>query len=74
MLWPKTRRVTHSRRLAHCRISVHTGSMLVPAIVLITLALVFYTIGVWTERAQKLLKPWHAVFFGLGLAADASGT
>ena len=48
--------------------------MLVPAIVLITLALVFYTIGVWTERAQKLLKPWHAVFFGLGLAADASGT
>ena len=48
--------------------------MLLPAIILITLALVFYTIGVWAERAQKVLKGWHAVFFGLGLAADASGT
>lgn len=48
--------------------------MLLPAIILITLALVFYTIGVWSERAQKTLKPWHTVFFGLGLAADASGT
>lgn len=48
--------------------------MLLPAIILITLALVFYTIGVWAERAQKVLKAWHAVFFGLGLAADASGT
>jgi len=49
-------------------------SMLLPAIILITLALVFYTIGVWSERVQKVLKPWHTVFFGLGLAADASGT
>lgn len=48
--------------------------MLLPAIILITLALVFYTIGVWSERAQKVLKPWHVAFFGLGLAADASGT
>jgi len=48
--------------------------MLLPAIILITLALVFYTIGVWAERTQKVLKPWHTVFFGLGLAADASGT
>ena len=48
--------------------------MLLPAIILITLALIFYTIGVWGERAQKVLKPWHTVFFGLGLAADASGT
>lgn len=48
--------------------------MLLPAIVLITLALVFYTIGVWAERAQRVLKPWHTVFFGLGIAADASGT
>lgn len=48
--------------------------MLLPAIILITLALVFYTIGVWAERAQKVLKPWHTAFFGLGLVADASGT
>lgn len=48
--------------------------MLLPAIILITLALVFYSIGVWSERAQKVLKPWHTVFFALGLAADSSGT
>jgi uncharacterized repeat protein (TIGR03987 family) len=48
--------------------------MLAPAIVVITLALVFYSVGVWGERIQGILKPWHAVFFGLGLAADATGT
>lgn len=48
--------------------------MLVPAIVIITLALVFYSIGIWGERLQGILKPWHAVLFGLGLAADATGT
>ena len=48
--------------------------MLLPAIILITLALVFYTIGVWSERVQKVLKPRNAIVFGLGLAADASGT
>lgn len=40
--------------------------MLVPAIVIITLALILYTIGVWGERVQGILKPRHAVFFGLG--------
>ena len=48
--------------------------MLLPAIIVITLALVFYSIGIWAEHIQRELKPWHAVFFGLGLAADASGT
>ncbi len=48
--------------------------MLVPAIVIITLALVFYTIGVWAERIQRTLKWWHVAFFALGLAADATGT
>lgn len=48
--------------------------MLIPAIVLITLALVFYTIGVWAEHVQKVLKRWHVALFGLGLLCDASGT
>ena len=48
--------------------------MLIPAIVIITLALVFYTIGVWAERIQKTLKWWHAAFFALGLACDTAGT
>lgn len=48
--------------------------MLAPAVVIITLALILYTIGVWGERIQGILKPWHPVFFGLGLAADITGT
>ena len=42
--------------------------------VIITLALVFYSIGVWSERIAGLLKPWHLVFFVLGLICDTWGT
>jgi uncharacterized repeat protein (TIGR03987 family) len=46
----------------------------VASLVIINLALVFYSIGVWAERIQRRLKPWHVVFFALGLTADATGT
>ena len=42
--------------------------------VFITLALVFYSIGVWSERIAGRLKPWHLVFFWLGLVCDTVGT
>jgi uncharacterized repeat protein (TIGR03987 family) len=42
--------------------------------VIITLALLFYTIGVWSERILGRLRPWHLAFFVLGLAADTVGT
>lgn len=48
--------------------------MLLPAIILITSALVFYSIGVWSEHVQRVLKWWHVGFFALGLVCDASGT
>lgn len=48
--------------------------MFVIALVAINLALIFYSIGVWAERAQRRLTPWHVVFFGLGLACDTTGT
>jgi uncharacterized repeat protein (TIGR03987 family) len=44
------------------------------ASIVITLALVFYSIGVWSERLAGRLKPWHLVFFWLGLACDTLGT
>lgn len=44
------------------------------AIVSMTLALMFYSIGIWAERLQKVLKVWHIVFFLLGLIADSFGT
>ena len=53
---------------------MQTISFLETAIVSITLALIFYTIGTWAERLQKTLKIWHVVFFLLGLTADTLGT
>lgn len=47
---------------------------LVAAIVSITLALVFYTVGVWMEKIQRVLKVRHLVFFILGLICDSTGT
>ena len=44
------------------------------ASIIITLALVFYSIGVWSERISGRLKPWHLVFFILGLICDTWGT
>jgi uncharacterized repeat protein (TIGR03987 family) len=44
------------------------------AVIVINLALIFYTIGVWSERIQGRLKIWHTVFFWLGLVCDTWGT
>lgn len=53
--------------------------MTMPAImifgaILITLALVFYTIGVWGERFAGRLKGRHLIFFWLGLVCDTTAT
>jgi len=40
------------------------------AVIVINLALLFYSIGVWSERIQGRLKIWHTVFFWLGLVCD----
>jgi uncharacterized repeat protein (TIGR03987 family) len=42
--------------------------------IVITLALVFYSIGVWSERFAGRLKVWHLVFFWLGIVCDTWGT
>ncbi len=41
---------------------------------LITLALVFYSLGVWAERLAHYLKPWHVAAFWVGFAFDLSVT
>jgi uncharacterized repeat protein (TIGR03987 family) len=41
---------------------------------LITLALAFYSLGVWAERIARYLHPWHVAAFWLGFAFDVSGT
>lgn len=48
--------------------------MLVYAVITITLALIFYTVGIWGEKIQGQLKVWHLVVLWLGLIFDATGT
>lgn len=48
--------------------------MLIYAIISINLALLFYTIGVWSEKKQGELKTWHVAIFWVGLLFDTLGT
>jgi uncharacterized repeat protein (TIGR03987 family) len=48
--------------------------MMILSTVLITLALVFYSTGIWAERIARLLKPWHVVTFWTGFVFDVAGT
>jgi uncharacterized repeat protein (TIGR03987 family) len=50
------------------------SSELVISTILISLALIFYSIGVWAERIASRLKGWHLIFFWIGLVFDATGT
>ncbi|AJC12032.1 hypothetical protein JI75_04470 [Berryella intestinalis] len=50
------------------------NNMLAIASGAITLALVFYTIGVFTERRAGSLRKNHLAFFYLGLVFDTTGT
>jgi uncharacterized repeat protein (TIGR03987 family) len=47
---------------------------LLSATLLITLALIFYSIGVWSERLARRLKGWHLIFFWAGFVCDTIGT
>ena len=49
-------------------------TIVVASTILITLALVFYSIGVWSERLAGRLKGWHLIFFWGGLVFDTIGT
>jgi len=44
------------------------------SILFITLALVFYAIGVWSERLAGRLKAWHLAFSWAGFVCDTTGT
>lgn len=48
--------------------------MLIYAVISITLALLFYTVGVWSEKKQGELKKWHLIVFWIGLVFDTLGT
>lgn len=52
----------------------YATEFLIAAIVIISMALIFYSVGVWSERIQGGLRGWHVVAFGLGLLCDFVGT
>ena len=49
-------------------------NLMIASTILISLALVFYSIGVWSERLAGRLKGWHLLFFWGGLLFDTTGT
>ena len=49
-------------------LTTYDDEFLLAAIVIISMALIFYSVGVWSERIQGRLKGWHVTAFGLGLA------
>ena len=50
------------------------SKLLIASFTLITLALIFYSIGVWSERIARYLRPWHVASFWTGFIFDVSGT
>jgi uncharacterized repeat protein (TIGR03987 family) len=50
------------------------NSLVAIAAAAIISALVFYSIGVWSERFAGRLKQWHLVLFWIGLIFDTTGT
>ena len=48
-------------------LTTYDDEFLLAAIVIISMALIFYSVGVWSERIQGRLKGWHVTAFGLGL-------
>lgn len=50
------------------------SQILIIAIICMLSALVFYSIGVWSERFAGKLKSWHLLFFWSGLIFDTTGT
>lgn len=48
--------------------------MLIIAVILINLALIFYTVGVWWEHRNGSLRVSHVIAFSLGFLCDTGGT
>jgi TIGR03987 family protein len=44
------------------------------AIAAFTLALVFYTIGIWAQKQNGSLQAWHVIVLWIGFIFDFSGT
>ena len=48
--------------------------LLLTAVILFTIAMVFYTWGIWAEKLARRLKRWHVYMFACGVGVDALAT
>ena len=50
------------------------SQLLIISVICMVSALIFYSIGVWSERLAGKLKAWHVLFFVGGFIFDTTGT
>ena len=48
--------------------------LLLTSVILFTIAMVFYTWGVWAEKRARRLKLWHVKMFACGVCVDTLAT
>ena len=48
--------------------------LLLTSVILFTIAMVFYTWGVWAEKRARQLKLWHVKMFACGVCVDTLAT
>lgn len=67
-------KMNNAQKLHKERWGIRVSVQLMLASTAITLALVFYTVGVFGERRVGSLRVRHVVLFWFGLACDSTGT
>jgi uncharacterized repeat protein (TIGR03987 family) len=50
------------------------SAILLFSTITITLALIFYSLGVWSEQITRYLRLWHVFTFWIGFTFDVCGT
>lgn len=50
------------------------NKMMALSTISISMALIFYSSGIWAERFARYLKQWHVVLFWTGFVFDVIGT
>jgi len=48
--------------------------MLIVAIIFIVIALILYSLAIWSEQIKGVLKPWMIKTFGSAFSCDLAGT
>jgi len=55
------------------KIGISNETMLIAAIIFLTIAWICYSIGIIVESSSGILKPWHVKLFWLGLLFELTG-